>query len=152
MDETRRPVDDLRAACHLAVPNWLRQAVMRHVDRDGLDRDRAEALLADRLPVAVERLLGDLDALFDTDVDAQRTNPLSVIRQHLGVATTILDDLGATVAQRDPFDERIAPDDRYAIGPATWADVDPSLAEPGLVWGAWKAALILQRRRDEGLR
>lgn len=148
----RRPVDDLRAACHSAIPNWMRKAVMRHVDRDRLDRDRAEELLAARLPSAVEHLLADLDALFDTDVDAQRTNPLAVIRQHLNVVTTILDDLGASVAQRDPFDERIAPNDRYAVGPATWADVDASLSEPGLVWGAWKAALILQRRRDEGLR
>jgi hypothetical protein len=130
----------------------MRQSVMRHVDRDGLDRERAEALLAQRLPAAVECLLADLDALFDADVDVQRTNPLAVIRQHLTAVTTILDDLGATVPQRDPFDQRIAPDDRYAVGPATWADVDVSLAEPGLVWGAWKAALILQRRRDEGLR
>jgi hypothetical protein len=46
----------------------------------------------------------------------------------------------------------IHPDDHYAIAPATWTDVDESLREPGLVWGAWKAATVLARRRSDGLR
>ena len=31
-------------------------------------------------------------------------------------------------------------------------DVDPALHEPGIVWGAWKAKTILDRRRAEGHR
>jgi hypothetical protein len=38
------------------------------------------------------------------------------------------------------------------LGPATWSDVHPDLQEPGLAWGAWKAMVVLRRRRDEGRR
>ena len=35
------------------------------------------------------------------------------------------------------------PDDVYDLSPATFADVDPALHEPGLVWGAAKAHVHL---------
>jgi putative CocE/NonD family hydrolase len=44
------------------------------------------------------------------------------------------------------------PDDAYDLGPASFADIDPSLHEPGLMWGAAKAHVHLARRRAEGLR
>jgi hypothetical protein len=34
----------------------------------------------------------------------------------------------------------------YGLSPATWTDVDPDLHEPGIVWGAWKAKTVLDRR------
>jgi hypothetical protein len=40
----------------------------------------------------------------------------------------------------------------YDLSPATWGDVDESLQEPGLIWGAWKAKTVLERRRAEGRR
>jgi hypothetical protein len=51
---------------------------------------------------------------------------------------------------RDEYDEKINPDDVYGIGPAHWNDIDESLTEPGIVWGAAKASTVLQRRRAEG--
>lgn len=125
---------------------------MRVVSAQHLDADRARQLIADRLPAAAASALSDLDALLDTDVDDQRTNPLAVLRGHIIEPTSILVDLGAAPVTRDPFDARVAPEDIFALGPATWADVHPDLAEPGLVWGAWKAATVLQRRRAEGQR
>ena len=44
------------------------------------------------------------------------------------------------------------PDDPYDLTPGSFADVDPSLHEPGLVWGAAKAHVVLARRRREGRR
>jgi hypothetical protein len=40
----------------------------------------------------------------------------------------------------------------YDLTPASFADVDPALHEPGLVWGAAKAHVHLARRRREGRR
>jgi hypothetical protein len=40
----------------------------------------------------------------------------------------------------------------YDLSPAAFADLDPSLREPGLTWGAAKAHVHLARRRREGLR
>jgi hypothetical protein len=64
----------------------------------------------------------------------------------------VLDELGVGPPDRDEFARRNFPEDRYDLTPASFADVDPTLHEPGLVWGAAKAHVVLQRRRAEGLR
>jgi hypothetical protein len=48
---------------------------------------------------------------------------------------------------RDEFSVRSFPDDAYDLSPASFADVDPALHEPGLAWGAAKAYVHLARRR-----
>jgi hypothetical protein len=53
---------------------------------------------------------------------------------------------------RDEFSLRNFPDDVYDLTPASFADVDPELHEPGLLWGAAKAHVHLARRRREGRR
>jgi len=50
--------------------------------------------------------------------------------------------------QRDSFAEASFPDDDYDLAPASLADVDPDLLEPGLAWGAAKA--MAHRRRHGG--
>ncbi len=152
MDEPRRPVEDLREATHRLIPGWIARSVLSVVEQQGLDHAKALRLIDAHAPLAAAAALAALDELLLADVDNQRTNPLAILRDHVGVATAILNELGATPPKRDPFDERVAPGDLYGLGPATWTDVDPDLAEPGLVWGAWKAATVLERRRNEGLR
>ena len=44
-----------------------------------------------------------------------------------------------------PFDERANPDDRYEVGPATWADLGEEVGELGIAWGAAKAHLHKRR-------
>ena len=51
--------------------------------------------------------------------------------------------------ERDEFQVRAFPDDVYDLTPATFADVDPALGDPGLEWGA-QAHVHLARRRREG--
>ena len=51
--------------------------------------------------------------------------------------------------ERDAQAERLFPDDDYDLAPASFADIDPSVHEPGLVWGAAKAHVILKRRRGK---
>ena len=67
-------------------------------------------------------------------------------------ATDVLASAGARPVARDEFSARHFPDDVYDLTPASFADVDPALHEPGLVWGAAKAHVHLTRRCREGRR
>ena len=86
------------------------------------------------------------------DVDEQVGNPLAILRSLVHHPTAVLRSAGASPVPRDDFDVRNFPDDVYGLSPATFADVDPALHEPGLVWGAAKAHVHLARRRREGKR
>ncbi len=97
-------------------------------------------------------VMAELVALLDTDVDAQRSNPLSVLRSAVRYPTAVLRAAGIAESSRDEFAVRAFPDDVYNLSPATFADVHETLIEPGLIWGAWKAKTVLDRRRAEHLR
>jgi hypothetical protein len=86
------------------------------------------------------------------DLDDQRSTPLALLREAVSYPTEVLAAAGVPPVPRDEFDVRAHPDDRYAQAPASFADVDASLAEPGLVWGAAKAHVHLARRAAEGRR
>ena len=150
--DTPDPVDALRAGLRDTVHQWLVRSVTSISAAQGLDPVAAVTAATRMADDVAPRLLAELDALLLTDVDEQRENPLAVLRRHLGAPTAVLDALGAQPVPRDEMQRSIHPDDRYAIAPATWADVDAALREPGLVWGAWKAATVLARRRADGLR
>lgn len=91
-------------------------------------------------------------ALLQADVDAQRTSPLAVVRDAVVHPTRVLAEAGVPPVVRDEHAERLFPDDAYDLTPGAFADLDPSLHEPGLVWGAAKAHVVLARRRRSGLR
>lgn len=86
-------------------------------------------------------------ALLELDVAEQRTGPLAVLRGAVPFPTQVLAAAGVPPVVRDEFQERAFPDDVYDLAPASFADVDPDLHEPGLVWGAAKAHVLLARRR-----
>jgi hypothetical protein len=94
----------------------------------------------------------ELRAFLALDVDDQRTNPLAILRAAVRYPTAVLRDAGVPPVRRDEFKARAFPDDVYDLAPATWKDVDESLQEPGLIWSAWKAKTVLDRRRGEGRR
>lgn len=91
-------------------------------------------------------------SLLLTDVDEQRSTPLAVLRAAVRYPTEVLAAAGVPAVARDEFEVRAHPDDRYSLAPASFSDVDESLAEPGLVWGAAKAHVHLARRSVEGRR
>jgi hypothetical protein len=64
----------------------------------------------------------------------------------------VLRAAGAAEVRRDDFQRERFPDDVYDLAPATWSDLDPALHDPGITWGAWKAKIVLDRRRAEGKR
>lgn len=142
---------DLVDAVDAAVPGWIVRLVVDRIEawsgavssdwvheaaRAG-DEARAEAVTA-------------FGALFAQDVDDQDVNPLAVLRRVTVHAHRVLAAADVPAIERDPFAERAFPDDVYDLVPATWADIDPALAEPGLTWSAAKAFIFKARRRREG--
>jgi hypothetical protein len=137
----------LADAIEAALPGW----VVRSVER----------FTASPAALAAARAAGDearaaigpaARALLELDIDAQTQTPLGVLRTAVRYPTEVLRAAGVPPVPRDAFAERAFPDDVYGLTPATFADVDPSLHEPGLEWGAAKAHVHLSRRRAEGKR
>jgi hypothetical protein len=143
----------LADAVDAAVPGWIDRSIRRVLAEQGIEVDDA---LADRIDAASAEAGAEgtrrIRALLATDIDEQAGNPLAVLRSLVRHATGVLEAAGARPASRDEFAQRAFPADVYDLSPATFADVDPSLHEPGLVWGAAKAHVHLARRRREGKR
>lgn len=90
----------------------------------------------------------ELRHLLATDIDGQWTTPLDLVRSAVRYPTALLIELGVPPVERDEFSIRRFPQDIYALAPASLADLDPSLAEIGIVWGAAKA--FEHKRRHAG--
>ena len=143
----------LAAAVEAALPAWVRRCVIsRLTAAGGVTTPAAEELIAAAQAAAVQETVPELRALLEIDVDLQRTNPLAVLRRAVRFPTGVLAELGVPPIRRTEFEQQQFPDDVYGLAPATWSDIDESVHEPGLFWGAWKAKTVLDRRRDEGKR
>jgi hypothetical protein len=102
-----------------------------------------EAAQAARLEIGAA-----LRALLEADIDEQRTTPLTLLRTAVRYPTEVLEAAGVPGLERDRFAEEAFPDDIYDLSPATFADIDPSLADAGLAWGASKA--FAHKKRHSG--
>jgi hypothetical protein len=148
-----RHAADLADGVERAIPGWVERSVRRVLADQGIAVDEATAeAIADAATAARDDGARRVRALLATDVDDQAGNPLAVLRSLVRHPTAVLRSAGARPVARDEFAERAFPDDVYDLSPATFADVDPGLHEPGLVWGAAKAHVHLARRRREGRR
>jgi len=140
-------------ALDAAVPVW----VVAQVDRLVLAyRGTGDPAVHDDAVAAAERARAEvterLAQLLATDIDAQRTNPLAIVRAAVRHPTEVLRRAGVPEVVRDEFAERHFPDDVYDLSPAAWRDLGEDVHEAGLAWGAWKAKQHLDRRRGEGRR
>jgi hypothetical protein len=138
----------LADAIEQALPVWVERSVERVVRawRGEVDDDvRRRAAAAGRQ--AAEEVGPQVRALLDTDIDAQRTTPLSLVRGAVRYPTAVLRALGVPAVVRDEQQERLFPEDVYDLAPASFADVDAALAEVGMAWGAAKAFEHLQRHK-----
>jgi hypothetical protein len=136
-------------AVEAALPLWVERAVAARWSQwrgPDVPDDVAEAARAAGRQAGAD-LVPPLRDLLATDVDAQRENPLAVIRRAVEHAAGVLRGSGVPPVPRDADAERLFPDDVYDLTPAAFADLDPSVREPGIVWGAAKAHVILRRRR-----
>jgi hypothetical protein len=140
--------DDLATAVDAVIAGWVERSVRTVLAAQDLVLDAAGAeRLGAAAAAAHDEGVTRLRDLLATDIDAQRTNPLSVLRGLVRHPTGVLEAAGARPVARDEFARRNFPDDPYDLTPAAFADVDPSLHEPGLLWGAAKAHVHLARRR-----
>ena len=148
-----RCVDDLVTAVDLAIGPWVERSVRRVADAwrpgagDGLTEAAATAGEEARRDVVPR-----LRALLALDVDQQPTGPLAVVRTAVGHPTAVLRSVGVPPVSRDEFAVAAFPDDAYDLVPGSFRDLDESVHEPGIRWGAAKAHRVLARRRDEGRR
>ena len=130
-----------------ALPRWVERSVARVLaawlggppDPEVLEAAREAGMQA------AEEIGPAVRALVEADIDAQRTTPLALLRSAVRYPTRVLQQAGVPPVERDPIQVRLLPEDLYDLSPASFADVDPSLAEPGMVWGAAKA--LAHRRR-----
>jgi hypothetical protein len=125
------------------VTKWVERLIRRHCDEQKFSDLQAGELLSSVVSQVSDEVHSRLEDLLSRDVLEQRTNPLAVFRQATRSVTELLMNLGCPPVTRDEFDERSFPDDVYGLSPATWADIDEALVEPGIEWGAWKAATIM---------
>ena len=137
--------------CVVAVPEWITNRIQNVcLMSGGVVPEIVTTKVAGVAHATQAQVQIDLMALLSVDVDAQRTNPLQVLRGSTLMATALLIEAGIPPAQRDEFEVRSMPDDMFALGPLTWRDLGDDVHNAGIEWGAWKAAMIISRRRAEG--
>jgi hypothetical protein len=130
---------DLADAVERALPVWAARVV---VERGGPAlRDAGEA--AGR--AAADALVPELRALLAADVDRQRANPMTLLRRAVAWPAAVLAEAGVPAPRRDDHARAHFPDDDYGLTPMTFGDIDPSLHEAGILWGALKARAHLVR-------
>ena len=150
-----RHAEALATAIEDAIPRWVARSVADVLAAQGLvpeDDRRLQDLVRAAAESARDEGVTRVRRLLTTDVDTQAGTPLAILRSLVPYPTAVLRRVGARPVPRDEFRERSFPEDVYDLGPAGFADVDPALHEPGLVWGAAKAHVHLARRRREGKR
>jgi hypothetical protein len=145
----RSYADALCSAVVEALPAWVERCVSdRH--RQWIDEPVPEPVRVASARAGVEAAAAVepvLRGLLASDVEAQRTNPLAILRSAARFPTAVLQQAGVPPVERDAQAEAMFPDDAYDLGPAAFADLGPSVHEAGLVWGAAKAHVIISRRR-----
>jgi hypothetical protein len=123
-----------------ALPGWSARAVSR------FRPDLAET--GERAGREAATALGPrLRALLAADVDEQRMNPLAIAREAVAWPTAVLREAGVPAVHRDDHERTHFPDDAYGLVPMSFADLDPALHEPGILWGAIKARTHLVRHK-----
>ena len=126
-----------------ALGDALEAALPRWIERVASGVDPAPVVAA---------VMPTVRTLLAADIDEQRTTPLAVVRDiAVPMLTASLASMGRAPlgdGERDPFAVDRFPDDVYGLTPSSWADIDDSLTEPGIAWGAAKAFVHRQRHRD----
>lgn len=141
------PAAQLLAVAERVTPEWARSLITR----SGVS-DVDDTRIRNTIDAVTAETLRELRELLAADPENQRSNPLTVFRRATAPITAVLCELGVPPLERDEFEKRSFPDDAYRLSPATWADIHPDLVEPGLEWGAWKAAVIISRHRSPVIR
>jgi hypothetical protein len=135
-----------------AVPAWIIKRIQEvSTALSGTVHPELELMQSQLVSSVTAEVKKNLAVLLATDVDTQNINPLQVLRDSTTVVSDAMVKVGIPFPHRDQFEVRAMPNDIYSIGPITWRDLSEDVHDAGITWGAWKAAVILSRRRDEGM-
>jgi len=151
MGAVDEPAAALADAIVDVLPGWVERSVTTVLVAAGVEPDAAvTADASDAGRRAAVEVGATVRELLAADIDEQRSTPLTLLREAVRYPTEVLRRAGvAPPGARDDVRVRLFPDDVYDLSPAAFADVDPRLTEPGIVWGAAKAFEHLRRRRPE---
>jgi hypothetical protein len=152
----RSMMDDAAARILDAVERqagpWVEGTVRSVIDAwgrlDAAARDGALVQARAAGAAAASRVADELRHLFALDPAAQRSTPLAVVRSLSVEATEVLEAAGVPAVERDEFEVRSFPDDRYGIVPRSLGDLDRAdddLAALLMVWGVGKATVLRAR-------
>jgi hypothetical protein len=145
LDEAARSLAD---AIDAALPGWVARSVERIMcawsGAVPADVSAAASAAGERARVEIG---GQIRRLLAADIDQQRSTPLALMRSAVRYPTEVLEAAGVPPVQRDRFTTSAFPEDEYDLSPASWADIDPALTEPGIAWGAAKAFEHRRRHR-----
>ena len=148
MDDIAR---ELLEGVDAALAPWVERCVVRLVEvwtgappPAAVRVDAAEAGAAAR-----DEVMPQLLRLLARDVDDQRDTPLAIVRRAVVYPAAVLRRAGVPPVERDAFAEQQFPHDDYDLTPASFADLDPDLADVGLRWAAAKAWEHKRRHRQE---
>lgn len=120
-----------------ALPGWVERSLAARLPPGRVDDDEVRALAAAAVAAAIDDGRPRLEAAVVTEpgIDPGPA-PLQVLRSLVRHPTSVLSSLAVPEVGRGEFETRAFPEDVYDLSPATWADVDPGLQEPGLTWSA----------------
>jgi hypothetical protein len=140
----------LRAGVDRLAAAWVVAAVTTIVDAWGrLDGDARRDVLEEAQRAgesARARVVAEIDALFDTDPSLMRTTPLEIVRSLRTEVTAVLAAAGVPEVERDLFEARAFPDDRYGIVPRSLGDLgDEELGPMLMAWGLGKSMVLRAR-------
>ena len=146
MDDLAAHADALADGVCRALPAWVERSVDR-VHRAWLGPPPPAIVdAAHQAGLGAAADVGQrVRSLLSADIDSQTTTPLALLRTAVRYPTAVLADAGVPPVERDAMDAAMFAEDVYGLSPATFADIDPSLADLGLAWGAAKA--WVHRRR-----
>jgi len=145
-DRLQEHATALADAIEVALPGWVGRCVNSRLPAGPLSPPVAAA--AAEAGVQARSDVGPrVRALLDADIDEQRTTPLALLRSAVSYPTAVLVAADVAPVRRDRTQERLFPTDIYDLNPATFADVDPALADLGVAWGAAKAWVHRQRHQ-----
>jgi len=148
--QLERYADELLAAIERLIPRWVQCSLAAAATAGGVAVTVDLRSMVDPIAEATSRLVvPELRRLLHADVDAAAGSPLEALRHGVGPMTEALDGFGVEPVARDAFQVAHFPDDHYGLAPATFGDIDPSLHELGLMWGAARAHVHLRRRRED---
>lgn len=141
---------DLLDAVDATVRPWIERSILTTAERLAGRDALTDGLFADAIAAADaahDEVVPAVRTLVQTDAEAQRANPLQLLREAVRHPTAVLAAHRVPPPRRDAVQQQALPLDLYDIAPATWGDIDASLVDPGIRWSAAKAHVVLDRRR-----